>query len=124
MKPKTTWKTMERTVARKFGTTRTPLSGGNSKMTRSDTLHPNLFIECKYRAKLPSYINELRIVKQRAEAESKIAMMVFKEKGQMGEFVLLELDDLKGFMSKGWYMDVDDINTVGDRKPNYKPSYN
>ena len=93
-------------------------------MTRSDTLHPNLFIECKYRAKLPAYIMDFKEVKKLAEDEHKKPLMVFKEKGQIGEFVLLELDDLKGFMSKGWYVDVDDINTVGDRKPNYKPSYN
>jgi hypothetical protein len=41
------WKEFERRVARAFGTERTPLSGGNSKHTHSDTLHPELYIECK-----------------------------------------------------------------------------
>ena len=40
-------KTQERRVARFFGTERTPLSGGASRHTRSDTLHPKLYIEVK-----------------------------------------------------------------------------
>ena len=58
-----TWKVFEREVARFFGSTRTPLSGGNGKQTRSDTLHPVLFIECKYRKSFPivrMYLNELK----------------------------------------------------------------
>jgi len=43
-----TWKSVELRLARMFGTERTPLSGGNSKHTRSDTLHPRLFIELKH----------------------------------------------------------------------------
>lgn len=41
------WKAFERRVARAFGCERTPLSGGSSRHTRSDTLHPTLYIECK-----------------------------------------------------------------------------
>lgn len=41
------WKTYERRVATFFGVHRTPLSGGASRHTRSDTLHPKLFIEAK-----------------------------------------------------------------------------
>lgn len=40
-------------VAGFFGTVRTPLSGGNSRHTRSDTLHGTLFIEVKARASHP-----------------------------------------------------------------------
>jgi len=40
-------KTQERRVARYFGVERTPLSGGASRHTRSDTLHPDLFLEVK-----------------------------------------------------------------------------
>lgn len=40
-------KTQERRVARYFGVERTPLSGGASRHTRSDTLHPKLYIEVK-----------------------------------------------------------------------------
>jgi hypothetical protein len=48
---KSNWKGDERFVAKAFGTERTPLSGGNSKHTRADTLHSTLFIEVKKRKK-------------------------------------------------------------------------
>jgi len=43
-----TWKSVELRLAKMFGTKRTPLSGGNSGHTRSDTLHKRLFIELKH----------------------------------------------------------------------------
>lgn len=46
---KSTWKRVERDIAKFFGTNRTPLSGINSRHTASDTLHEDLFIEVKYR---------------------------------------------------------------------------
>ena len=45
------WKQRERKVAQFFGGQRTPLSGGNGKITRADVIHDKLFIECKLRAK-------------------------------------------------------------------------
>ena len=39
-----TWKARERQVARFFNTNRTPLSGGSSRHTRSDSLHKDLFV--------------------------------------------------------------------------------
>ena len=47
------WKAFERRVARAFGCERTPLSGGNSKHTRADVLHPTLYIECKSNVRYP-----------------------------------------------------------------------
>lgn len=46
--PDAPWKRFERFVAGLFGTVRNALSGGNSKITRSDSLHESLFISCKY----------------------------------------------------------------------------
>jgi hypothetical protein len=43
------WKQFERRVADYFHGQRNPLSGGNSKQTRADIIHPKLFIECKQR---------------------------------------------------------------------------
>jgi hypothetical protein len=45
-----TWKSFERQVASFFGTTRTPLSGMCENLTKADTLHDHLFIECKLRS--------------------------------------------------------------------------
>ena len=49
--PDKAWKNRERLVARFFGGVRNALSGINSKVTHSDVIHDNLFIECKLRAK-------------------------------------------------------------------------
>ena len=49
--PDKAWKNRERLVARFFGGVRNALSGINSKVTHSDVVHDNLFIECKLRAK-------------------------------------------------------------------------
>ena len=49
--PDKAWKKRERDVASYFSGTRTPLSGGNGKVTRADVIHEDLFIECKLRAK-------------------------------------------------------------------------
>lgn len=46
---KETWKAFERRVSADFYTTRTPLSGMVKTITNSDTLHPKIYIECKYR---------------------------------------------------------------------------
>lgn len=43
------WKKRERNVAKYFNGERNALSGGNSKITRADVIHPRLFIECKLR---------------------------------------------------------------------------
>lgn len=43
-----TWKAVEGRIAKIFHSTRTPLSGSNSKHTMSDTLHKELYIEIKH----------------------------------------------------------------------------
>lgn len=53
MPPTHTWKGRERQSAKIFGARRTPLSGGNSAHTRSDSLSKILFIEHKHRKKHP-----------------------------------------------------------------------
>lgn len=46
---KTTWKNFERKVAEFFGGSRTPLSGMCGNLTKSDIIHEDFFVECKYR---------------------------------------------------------------------------
>ena len=43
--PDKAWKNRERLVAKFFGGMRNALSGINSKVTHSDVIHDNLFIE-------------------------------------------------------------------------------
>jgi len=83
---KSTWKRGEQTLAKFFGTTRTPLSGGNSKVTRSDSLHKRLYFEMKkgkYVPKTLASILELyRKTEERALKEGKIPILVIRETGR------------------------------------------
>jgi len=50
--PDKAWKAFERRIAKSLGTERTPLSGGASRITTSDTLHLDLYVECRWRSRL------------------------------------------------------------------------
>jgi hypothetical protein len=82
--PDTAWKRDEREVAEYFGTHRTPLSGGSSRHTRSDTLHPTLFIEVKTRSAVPATWSAIRRlfeeIEQKAAVERKRAILVTHRK--------------------------------------------
>ena len=88
-----TWKGVERKVAAFFGTKRTPLSGGNSGHTRSDTLHPALFVETKYRVK-HSAVQLWRKTEELARKENKIPVVALVEKGARGYWFLIHASDL------------------------------
>lgn len=77
------WKAFERVVAKFFTSTRAPLSGGNGKQTRSDSLHPELFIECKYSAKSALYSLHQE-TETKAKKEEKIPVICTKKKGTDG----------------------------------------
>lgn len=88
-----TWKSGERRIARMFNTERTPLSGGNSRHTKSDTLHPTLFIEIKHRKKLPMgklWEETLTLAKK----EEKIPAVVFLKKGSPEPILMCKISDL------------------------------
>lgn len=89
-----TWKQGENRVASYFGSTRTPLSGGNSKITCSDSLHPTIFIETKHSKRPPAY-NLWQKTKALAKAEGKTPLLVFIPKGSPNPFVICSLHDLK-----------------------------
>ena len=95
------WKGFERTVARFFGTQRAALSGGNGKLTRSDSMHPRLFIECKKRKKI-ALLSLLREAHEHAEElgeQNKKVVVCVGETGKCGEksgfYVFCHSDDLK-----------------------------
>jgi len=95
-----TWKRLEQKVARLRGTERTPLSGGNSRQTRSDTLDDTFFIECKLR-KDPAVWNLYEKVEAFAKRENKIPVLVIKKKGKHGELFNVNDRYLKEFI-KNW----------------------
>jgi hypothetical protein len=91
--PDKAWKQFERRVARYFNTERNALSGGNSKLTRSDTLHPRLFIECKQR-KRHTAVALWDETKALADREDKTPVVCLAEKGRPGFWLLVHSDDL------------------------------
>jgi len=72
--PDKAWKAFERLIAKSLGTVRTPLSGISSRHTSSDTLHPDLYVECKTRKR--SLIHTLfTLASKQAKVERKIPIM-------------------------------------------------
>jgi hypothetical protein len=92
-----TWKGVEGRLAKIFDTTRTPLSGGNSKMTRSDTLHKDIFFEVKHRKKHTTWSlwNETATL---AKKENKIPVIALHEKGKHGYLLVVNTRHLKEFI--------------------------
>lgn len=88
----TFWKQLERRVAKKLGTQRTPLSGRNSRITGSDTLSDRFYCEVKTRSKLPFW-TDFQEARFKAKAEGKRPILVFHKKGYPGNVVMLDLDD-------------------------------
>jgi tRNA1(Val) A37 N6-methylase TrmN6 len=87
------WKDFERRVATFFGTKRTPFSGGNSGITRADTRHPYLFIECKHRKK-QALKTLLDSTADLAKQEGKIPVVCLHEHNQRGFLVVCRDTDL------------------------------
>lgn len=83
------WKALERRIASKFGTFRTPLSGMSSRHTASDTMHPELYIEVKQSgAKTAKGAKQITIKKEwldemmvEGKKEGKIPFLAFQFKG-------------------------------------------
>lgn len=94
-----TWKAFEREVAKFFGTVRTALSGGNSKVTRSDTHHKDFYVECKYRAK--SSLHSLyEDTLEKATQEAKIPILCLKQKNSRGFLVVVHCSHYNRLIGK------------------------
>lgn len=89
---KNTWKQGERRIAKIFGTNRTPLSGGRSRHTKSDSLHDKLFIEVKHRKKLVAETLWNKTCKE-AKEENKIPIIVLLKKNYPDPIVICKLKD-------------------------------
>lgn len=78
-----TWKAFELWIAKLFGTERNPLSGGNGKHSRSDSLHPRLFISCKHTR--TGHAPLFRLVAEETEkavVENKIPVIIIGRSGR------------------------------------------
>jgi len=82
------WKRAERKGAAVIGSTRTPLSGGSSKHTRSDSLHPTIYLEMKYR-KVFAIVSQIRQDEVKAKKEGKIAVLGLQQRGLHTRYYLI-----------------------------------
>lgn len=87
-----TWKSRERKIAAFFGSQRTPLSGGSSGHTRSDTLHPRVFVEAKLR-KRHTAVSLWDGTAVLARKEKKIPVICLAEKGRPDFWVMVKSTD-------------------------------
>ena len=88
-----TWKAFERRVSTDWATVRTALSGGNGKVTRSDTHHPGLFIECKHNQESAVWTLYLK-TREIASDENKTAILCLGKKHQKGYLLVAHCDTL------------------------------
>ena len=92
---KNTWKNAERRVAALFGSLRNRLSGssGRKDESESDTKHPRLFIEVKYREKhaVRTLFDETAA---KAKGEGKTPVVALVDKGKPGFLLCVHCDDL------------------------------
>tara|TARA_B100000745_G_scaffold98076_1_gene62445 strand:- start:16 stop:315 length:300 start_codon:yes stop_codon:yes gene_type:complete len=87
------WKRREREVARYFNGVRTALSGINSKVTKADVIHDELFVECKLRAK-HSVVSLWDDTSKLAKDEGKTPVIALCEKNRPGFWVMVHSSDL------------------------------
>lgn len=88
------WKAFERRVAADWNTVRNSLSGSNSKMTASDSLHDRIFLEGKLNAESPFWRLYLK-AKPLADKEGKAVVLCLGKKHQKGYVVAFHVDDFR-----------------------------
>jgi len=90
-----TWKSLERTAARKLGGTRI-VRGDNYSQSLLDVEHPWLAIDCKWRSSLATVQWFKKLTKDNDKIYGKgrkVPVLVIKEKGMRSELVVIEIDD-------------------------------
>lgn len=86
-----TWKKLERVAAKKLGGQRQFNTGAHNK---EDVTHPRMVIECKVRASLAIKKWWEQAKKHcTGENKDKVPVLITKEKGMRGEFIIMKLDD-------------------------------
>lgn len=87
------WKRFERWVAKFFNCQRNALSGRNSKITASDSLHPRLFLEGKHWRRV-AIISLWDKTAAFAKKEKKIPVVAIGIRGRPGCWFLIKDTDL------------------------------
>ncbi len=89
--PDKAWKAFERRIAKSLGTDRTPLSGGASRHTTSDTLHPDLYVECKQRKRSYTW-GQFATVRYRARKEEKVPVLALHVTNSPKDLAVIDWD--------------------------------
>lgn len=96
------WKQFERRIAKSLNTERTPLSGIASRHTSSDTLHKDLYVECKSTSRSAT-CSLFRTVRERARREHKLSVLSLHQKGYPGTVAVVDWD----LFVRLWYCFID-----------------
>jgi hypothetical protein len=96
-----TWQRREGRVAALLGALRQPLSGssGRGDQTASDSTHPRLFVECKYRTKHAAR-TLFDAVRRAAREEKKLPVLALADRGRPGVLICVHSDDLLDFVAE------------------------
>lgn len=105
-----TWKKRERSAAAIFGSKRQygSGSGGRDDQTKSDSVHPRLFVEGKLRAS-HAVLAVWRDAHQKAMKEGKTAVVVLSEKNRQGQWLVVHTADLAAIVAN--WLAAQDIDT-------------
>jgi hypothetical protein len=107
------WKQAERRIASFFGTVRAVLSGSSNRDDKgcSDSIHPRLFIEAKYREK-----HQVRSLHDKTKAlaakEKKIPVVALVDKSRPGFLICVHCDDFVGVVAE-WIAGLDEVHKDG-----------
>jgi hypothetical protein len=96
-----TWKKAEARIAQIFGCRRQPLSGssGRADLSASDTTHPRLFLEVKYRDR--HTVRTLwEATKILADREHKTPVLGLVDKGRPGGLIVVHSEDLAAMVAE------------------------
>lgn len=97
MAKRSTWKSVERAIAREVGGERVPITGRVRDQGKPDIDHDRFSIEVKHRKALPSWIKDAVDQSEKSNKDgSKVPIVVLHEKNQKykDSFVLIRLSDL------------------------------
>lgn len=86
--PDKPWKVAERKAAATVGGKRNPLSGGGSRHTRADVIHPTIYLEVKYRKEF-AIVSQIRKDEEKAKKEGKVAVLCLQQKGLHTRYYLV-----------------------------------
>jgi hypothetical protein len=92
------WKNLERKAATILNGKRNS-RGMDFSLSMSDVEHPLLSIECKYRKKISGFLKD-GLKQAEKYAPEKIPVLVLKEKGMRGEFIVLRLSDFQRLLGE------------------------